>query len=248
MIRDVRIGAAIFLVSAAVTLPTIAQAILLATAWMLPHLLPSVFTPATPQRQAAWYRFQLFAVLFVVASVIIQGVFGPEPRLPIPFVQLSGEGLERGLAISLRAILILTGVLAIVLPMQPLQLAEWLTRFRLPVGIPVAILLSLQLVEELPETINRIRGAQRSRGLQLDGPLPIRLRAARFLITPVVMRSLEGSLERATALQLRGLLTPTGQERLPLMHPTAGTFLLGLAFILLLTRVLQWLGYLPSIA
>lgn len=248
MIRDVRAGAALLMFAAAATLPPMAQAILLAVAWMLPHLLPSVFSPATPQRWEAWRRLHVFAMLFVIVSVVVQGVFGPGPRLEIPMVPLSVEGLETGLGISLRAVLVLTGIFVTLMSMEPLELAHWLTRLRLPIGIPVAILLSLQLVEDLPETIRRIRSAQRSRGLRIEGNLPTRLRALRFLITPVVMRSLEGSLERATALQLRGLLEPLPLERRRTPFGTLG-FLLGMsAVLLILYRILVWTGHLPPIA
>lgn len=247
MIRDVRAGTALFLFAAAITLPPLAQSVLLGLAWVLPYLLPSAFTPSTSQRWDAWHRFQLFALFFVIASVLIQGVFGTEPHLAIPLVPLSAEGLETGLEISLRAILFLTGIFVMLMPMQPLELAHWLLRLRLPVGIPVAILLSLHLVEDLPETVRRIRSAQRSRGLRIDGSLAARLRALRFLVTPVVMRTLEGSLERATALQLRGLLEPMPLVTRPADLGGLGIGLTVAAILLVLYRILAWLGLLPSI-
>jgi energy-coupling factor transporter transmembrane protein EcfT len=166
----------------------------------------------------------------------------------VSFVSLSTQGIEVGLQISLRAVLILTGIFVMLLPLQPLELAHWLTRLRLPVGIPAAILLSMQLVEDLPETIRVIRRAQRSRGLRTDGHFASRLRALRFLVTPMVMRSLEGSLERATALQLRGLLEPIPLPPSPARHGIVGAILVALAVFLLILRVLQWTGLLPSIA
>jgi energy-coupling factor transporter transmembrane protein EcfT len=247
MIRDVRASTAILLIVAALTLPPTAQAFLLASAWMLPHLFPSMFMPATPQRRIAWCRFQPFALMFVVLSVLIQGIFGPDPRFDLVMVRFSAEGMETGLEISLRAILILTGILAALMPMRPLEMSHWLTKLGLPAGIPVAILLSLQMVEDLPETVRRIRRAQRSRGLRLEGSLPARLRAFRFLITPVVMRSLEGSIERATALQLRGLLDPLPRESAAPRSGAIGIVLLLLAIGLIIIRILEWLRPLPSI-
>jgi energy-coupling factor transporter transmembrane protein EcfT len=157
------------------------------------------------------------------------------------------EGLETGLTISLRTILILTGIFVTLMSMEPLALAHWLTRMRLPVGIPVAILLSLQLVEDLPDTIRRIRAAQRSRGLRVEGSLAMRLRALRFLITPVVMRSLEGALERATALQLRGLLEPLPLDQRSPAFASLGILLAVIAVLLIAYRILEWTGYLPPI-
>jgi energy-coupling factor transporter transmembrane protein EcfT len=247
MIRDLRVGMAAFLVASSLSLPTMLQALLIGGAWMLPHLLPRVFTPSTPQRQSAWNRFQPFSVFFVFLSVTIQGVFGPEPRLEIPAIPLSVEGMELGLSLSLRAILLLTGVLVMMMPMPPLELANWLAFLRLPIGIPIAILLSIQLVEELPEAIQRILRAQRSRGVRLDGTLRGRFRALRFLVTPVVMRTLEHSLERATALQMRGLLSPVRFDARPRPYGDTGLALVWFAGILLVLRFLQWSALLPSI-
>jgi energy-coupling factor transporter transmembrane protein EcfT len=238
---------AVLLIVAAVTLPSMAQAVLLAVAWLLPHVSPRLFLPATPQRRTAWVRFQPFAVFFVFLSVLIQGWFGEGPRLDLPYVSLSIQGVEVGLQISLRAVLILTGILIFFMPLQPLELAHWLTRLRLPVGIPIAILLSLQLVEDLPATIETIRRSQRSRGLRIDGSFTSRLRALRFLITPIVMRTLEGSLERATALQLRGLLVPIPIPLPRAQHGIIGAILFALAVLLLILRILQWTGLSPSI-
>jgi energy-coupling factor transporter transmembrane protein EcfT len=111
----------------------------------------------------------------------------------------------------------------------------------------VAILLSLQLVEDLPEAIRRIQRAQRSRGLRLDGSLAARWRGLRYLVTPVVMRTLEGSLERATALQMRGLLNPISE--VPALRPFGGVGvgLVVLALLLLCLKILQWFELLPSI-
>lgn len=248
MIRDVRLGTALFLMVAAVAFPPMLQAVLLAVAWLLPHVAPSSFLPATPQRRAAWARFQPFAVLFVFLSILIQGSFGEGPRLNVAIFSLSVEGIDTGLQISLRAVAILTGILVMLMPLQPLELAQWLTRLRLPVGIPVAILLALQLVEDLPETIQGIRRAQRSRGRRIDGHFLRRLRALRYLVNPVVMKALEGSLERATALQLRGLLQPVPAPPAPGSHGTVGSVLVVLAILLLILRVLQWIGLSPSIA
>lgn len=248
MIRDVRVGTALFLIVAAVALPSMLQAFLLALAWLLPHVAPSIFLPATPQRRTAWARFQPLSVLFVFLSIVIQGAFGEGPRLDVPYVPLAIEGIETGLQISLRAVLILTGIFVMLMPLQPLELAHWLTRLRLPIGIPTAILLSLQMVEDLPETVQGIRRAQRSRGLRIDGSFVARLRGLRYLVTPVVMRSLEGSLERASALQLRGLLQPIPVPPTPTSHGPLGAILVVAAIFLFFLRVLQWIGLLPSIA
>lgn len=247
MIRDVRLATGAFVLACALALPPIPQALLLAVVWLLPHLGPSVFTPASPSRSTVWAKFQPYSVVFVFLSVVIQGAFGPAPRMEMPLPPLSPEGMEMGLVTSLRAILLLSGVLAVLLPLPPLELAGLLSRLRLPIGLPIAVLLSLLLIEELPRTIRQTRVAQLSRGLDLSGGLLKRIRALRSLLTPLVMRTLEGSLERATALQLRGLTDPIRLEHPPTPLPRLAAVLFALSVLLLIVWILQWTGLLQPI-
>ncbi len=242
MIKNTRLATGVVLLVSALALPPLVRAALVAVVWMLPSLVPSVFTPATESRRRVWRRFQPYAVLFIVLSVVIQGWFGPEPTFDLYVHSLSVSGMETGLDTALRAILILSAVLVVLLPLRPLELAGVLAGLRLPLGIPVAVLLSLQLIEDMPRTIQRTRAAQRSRGLSFEGGSVARMLALRNLITPVIVRTLEGSLERATALQLRGLTDPILPESEGPAHSRWALVLHGVAVLLFLYWILAWAG------
>ncbi len=247
MIRDVRLATGAFVLACSLALPPIPQALLLAVVWLLPYVAPTVFTPASYSRRAVWTRFQPYSVVFVFLSVVIQGAFGPAPRMEVPLPPLSPDGMELGLVTSLRAILLLNGVLVVLLPLPALELAGLLSRLRLPIGLPIAVLLSLHLIEELPRSIRQARIAQLSRGVDFSGGYLKRIAALRYLLTPLVLRTLEGSLERATALQLRGLTDPIRLDHPPTLFPRIAVALFAIAALLLIVWILQWTGFLPPI-
>lgn len=240
--NDLRIATGALLLACALAFPPLVRAVLVALVWLLPTVVPSMFTPATESRWRVWRRFQPYAVLFILLSVAIQGWFGPDPTINASFFSYSVSGMEAGLDTALRAILLLSTVLVVLLPLKPLQLADILARLRLPVGVPVAILLSLQLIEDMPRTIRRTRSAQRSRGLTFDGSFLSRLLALRNLVTPVIVRTLEGSLERATALQLRGLTDPIIPHAEGPSHSRLVSALYVLATIVFVYWILTWAG------
>ena len=240
--RDIRIAAGAVFMAAALGLSPLVHALLIAFIWVLPIALPSVFAPSTDSRRRVWIRLQPFAVIFILISVLMQGVFGLPPRLEVPLVPMSVDGMENGLQTSLRAVLVLSTALLVLLPLNPLELAAFLARLRFPLGVPIALLLSLQLVEDLPRTITSTRSAQLSRGLRFDGSPVARFRALRNIITPVIVRTLEVSIERATALHLRGLTQPILPT--PQMLPMSrwSPILYGIAFLLFVSWILEWAG------
>jgi energy-coupling factor transporter transmembrane protein EcfT len=67
---------------------------------------------------------------------------------------------------------------------------------------------ALQIIPQMLESVDRIRDAQRARGLETEGPLTTRARAYLPLLLPVVLSSLVATQERAMALEVRGFGLP----------------------------------------
>ena len=61
-----------------------------------------------------------------------------------------------------------------------------------------------QILPQMMATKDTITDAQRSRGMETDGNLLVRMKAFLPLISPVVMSSLINTRERAIALEVRG--------------------------------------------
>jgi energy-coupling factor transport system permease protein len=150
------------------------------------------------------FGFVLF-ILFTV--VLIQGLFKAEneTRLfqlgPLIFYQ---EGLLYALTISLRMLNMVGAFLILVLTTQPSDLVEALVRRGLSPRFGYVLSSVFQIIPQMIATMETIMDAQRSRGMETEGRLSVRIKAFLPLIGPVVLQSLINTKERAMALEVRG--------------------------------------------
>lgn len=249
MIRDPRTGVILVIAAAPLMLSPLGLAILIFVAWQLP-LLP-YFRPISTQRKIAWERFQRSSLAFVVAAVVINGTFGGGERLfQSPVGHLSIDGLEFGLQTSLRLVVVTTSAILYILPLSSFELADRLRSWRLPVGIPVALLLALQVLEHLSEDIRRIQDAQTARGIVIRGSFLPTVRGLRILLAPLVFRSLTSSIDRAVGFQLRRLHlrkipNAPGKENLPSNTRIGSLAMSVLVWSTFLYGILAWMGIAP---
>src|SRR5699024_2548130 len=89
----------------------------------------------------------------------------------------------------------------------PDELVERLIKMGLSPKIGYVLLSVLQIIPQMRGTMGKITDAQRSRGMETEGNLFIRIKAFFPLIGPVVLNSLNDTRERAIALEMRGFNT-----------------------------------------
>ena len=109
------------------------------------------------------------------------------------------------LRIVIRVINIVTAFLLLVLTTKPADLVEELVRRGLSPRLGYVLDSIFQILPQMVKTTRTIMDAQRSRGLETEGNLWVRVKAFLPLIGPVVMSSLIHAKERALALEVRGL-------------------------------------------
>lgn len=196
----------------------ITKLIYAAAAIVIPFILPSFYIAGTCLLISLillWIgrvlsrALPLFAfVLFVLATVmIIQGLFYPgnkEIALQLWILDFYKEGLRFGLGISLRALNIVSAFSILVLTTKPSDLVDALVRKGLSPRFGYVLNSVFQIVPQMIATVGTITDAQRSRGLETEGRLLVRIKALIPLLGPVVISSLIQAKERALALQVRG--------------------------------------------
>ncbi|MFS8514223.1 MAG: energy-coupling factor transporter transmembrane protein EcfT [Planifilum fulgidum] len=188
----------------AISVPLILPSMAVSFLWMLISL--ALLAAARVIRQS----FPVFAFVFLVlvTVVLIQGWFYPGNRTPLfgaePFV-FYAEGLMNALRIVIRVINIVTAFLLLVLTTKPADLVEELVRRGLSPRLGYVLDSIFQILPQMVNTTRTIMDAQRSRGLETEGNLWVRVKAFLPLIGPVVMSSLIHAKERALALEVRGI-------------------------------------------
>ncbi|MGH7776606.1 MAG: energy-coupling factor transporter transmembrane component T family protein [Candidatus Dormibacterales bacterium] len=152
----------------------------------------------------------LAAVLIAPLAVLlllVQGLVNPANRTilvalgPIPFYL---EGLKVAAVSLLRIACLVTATFLFSTTTRPADLAEALMQKGLSARIGYVIQATLQVIPEMLSAADRIRDAQRARGLETEGGLVLRARAYIPLLAPLVLSSLVSTQERAMALEVRG--------------------------------------------
>ncbi|MBZ9685552.1 energy-coupling factor transporter transmembrane protein EcfT [Clostridium estertheticum] len=147
-----------------------------------------------------------FSMIILLSIIIIQGLFkagNKTPAFHIGNAIFYKEGLLFALEICIRVINILCAFAILVLTTKPSDLIECLVRRGLSPKIGYVLSSVLQIIPQMTATMETITDAQRSRGMETEGKLSVRIKAFLPLIGPVVMNSLINTRERAMALEVR---------------------------------------------
>lgn len=151
----------------------------------------------------------VFAGVAVIAVtfLLVQGLVYPgnlAPAVSLGPVTLYREGLLLGLRLALRLYNILAATLILVLVTSPSALVEALVRRGVSPRFGYVLISVLQIIPNMVASTQTIMDAQRSRGMETEGSLWVRLRAFIPLMGPFVTSSLIATEERALALEVRG--------------------------------------------
>jgi len=161
--------------------------------------------------------------LFVAAGLLVpitlllalvQSLANPHNQtviLPLGPLAVHREGLYIGLLAALRIADLVAATFLFSFTTRPADLAEALMQRGLSPRFGYVIQSALQIIPQSLETADRIRDAQRARGLETEGPLPRRARAFIPLLLPLVLSALVATQERAMALEVRGFGLKVGR-------------------------------------
>jgi energy-coupling factor transport system permease protein len=109
----------------------------------------------------------------------------------------------------------------------------------------MVLLLTLHFLDQLPMRIRQIFLAQQARGAPVDSGFLSRTRSLFSVLSPLVLSSIVESIDRGTALELRGFLNrhQPAEELSSEKDTTRGATLLFLALgvILFVYTIAQWL-------
>lgn len=148
-----------------------------------------------------------FSLIILVTVVIIQGLFRAGNKTPlfnIGSIVFYKEGTYFGLALCSKVINILCAFSLLVLTSSPSNIIESVVRKGLSPKIGYVLSSVLQIIPQMSSNMSTITDAQRSRGMETEGKLSVRIKAFFPLIGPVVMNSIVNTKERAMALEVRG--------------------------------------------
>lgn len=195
-----KLAITLFLISLALAVPGLWTAYLIFLLGALPLALWGGI--ARPLWSALWKIILPFAI----SMFLIQGFFwtGGTPIYSLGPLSLKEEGLLFAARITGRLLTIMGSFLLFSLATPPDDLMIALEERGVPNSLTYIILSTIQLVPGLQSRAGKIRDAQRSRGLETEGGLWLRVKSLVPLVEPLVLGSIIDVDERAIALEARG--------------------------------------------
>ncbi|BEV73017.1 energy-coupling factor transporter transmembrane component T [Paludibacterium sp. THUN1379] len=184
-----------------------------------------------------------FSMLVLISVVIIQGMFHSENReLQFTFAGMHfyREGLLFSAAICIRVVNILCAFAILVLTTRPSDLIESLVRQGLSPHLGYVLSSVLQIIPQMTATMETITDAQRSRGMETEGSLLVRIKAFLPLIGPVVMNSLISTRERSLALEVRAFSSRAQKTFLNEEQRSGVDRLLKIGLVLAMLAAIVW--------
>lgn len=148
-----------------------------------------------------------FSFTILVTIFIIHGLFNTDNEnvlFTLWGLSFYKEGVMYATRISLNILNMLLCFAIFVLTTKPTDLVEDMERIGFSPRFGYIISSVFQIIPQMISTMSTITDAQRSRGLETEGKLWVRVKAFIPLIAPVVMSSLSNTRERAIALEVRG--------------------------------------------
>lgn len=150
------------------------------------------------------------SIILIISIIIVQGIFHPENETALFTlfgISFYKEGLSYAALLTLRVINMLSAFGVLILTTKHDELIERLIKKGMSPKLGYVFLSVLQLIPEMKSSVGKISDAQRSRGMETEGNLMVRMKAFFPLIGPVVLNSLNDTRERAIALEVRGFNT-----------------------------------------
>lgn len=181
---------------------------------------------------------------FVLLTVlIIQGLFwsgNTTPLFNIGPAVFYKEGLNFAFGILVNVINILLSFCVLILTTKPSDMIENFVRKGFSPRFGYVFISVFQIIPQMTETMSTITDAQRSRGMETEGKLWVRIKAFIPLISPVIMSSLINTKERALALEVRGFNSKKKRTFLNEQVKTGADIYIQIALLLCIIAALIW--------
>ncbi|TFG96333.1 energy-coupling factor transporter transmembrane protein EcfT [Candidatus Thorarchaeota archaeon] len=145
-----------------------------------------------------------FQVLITVNGTVL-GFVIPQLNNFGPFIPITDYGLERGLSIASRFLLVVLSSMLFVAVTDPTLLAHSLTRLRIPYRYSFALVIALRFLPLFDSENQIVRMAQKSRGIQPEvGGFRKILRTIQYTFFPLLVSSLSRVESLSISMDGRG--------------------------------------------
>jgi energy-coupling factor transport system permease protein len=203
------------------------------------------FRPLSQRSAAAFSKFIIYSIAVAVFIVFLNALFIRNGSVVATLLGFSfyEDGLLFGLRTASRLILLSFSVLMFFISTPLTVFIDYLQSKGLPPYLVLMLLLTLHFLDHLPSRIHQIFLAQQARGAPVDAGVVSRTKALLSILSPLVLSSIVESIERGTALELRGFLSRPVASRKP-EHADTRMNLLAMCFYFMSLVIIAYSIYL----
>lgn len=229
----------------AFALPWAVQATLVLLIIAARYAIPA-YKPQSSRASSAFTRFLFYSAAAAVLIIVLNAALmsGGAQWRTILGMTFHEEGFTFGIRTICRLLLLSFSILVFFVSTPLPELVHFLQHRGMSPSLTMILLLTLHFLDQLPAKIHQIFLAQQARGAPVDANLLARTRALLTILSPLVLSSIVESIERGTALELRGFLhrrraKPDNSEEKGRNLLTATLLILSL--IVIIVALAQWL-------
>lgn len=181
-------------------------------------------------------------LVLIVMMFVLQAFFYPGETIlwRIGIFSIKMEGLEYALSLSSK--ILVTGG-SIILYFMVTSVAHFiysLEKRGLPPTIAYVFLSTIQLVPQMMKKAQVIMNAQKSRGLETEGSILLRVKSFTPVIGPLILSSIVGTEERAITLEARAFTAPVKKTSLISLEKTTVDIFIKWFVVLYMIGVIVW--------
>lgn len=210
-----------------------------------------------------WYGFAGFLLCVIIAfavkegisyiktirnSLMILGIFmfimrslfseGTDVLLTLGPLSVTSEGVENGLGM-VSAVLALGGALLLFFKITPVkEITAALENSGMSPTATYVVLSAIQMIPEMKKQSNVIMDAQKTRGVETEGKISVRIKAFIPTLGPLVLSSIANTEERVITLESRAFTAPVKKTRLFMIKKKAIDKVIQIILLLLLIGII----------
>lgn len=184
-----------------------------------------------------------FSFTLIIVIFLVQGMFNHSNEtllFSVWKVKFYKEGVLYATRIGCNILNMLLSFAIFVLTTSPTDLVDELEKSGFSPKFGYIINSVFQVLPQMIATKDTITDAQRSRGMETEGKLSVRMKAFIPLISPVVMSALINTRERAIALEVRGFGRKVKKTWLSDREKQKCDRPIGIVLVLLIIATILW--------
>ncbi|MEO1769794.1 energy-coupling factor transporter transmembrane component T family protein [Candidatus Enterococcus ferrettii] len=183
------------------------------------------------------------SIVLIVLFIFLIQVFiikNPDSQPIWAFVSFSQLGLATSIDTSTRIIAISSSIIWFFQATSVKDIIHALELAKVSKKVTFVIASTIQLVPQMSKLSQTISDAQKSRGIETEGSLMIRVKAFVPMMGPLVLSSIQQTEERVLTLESRGFSSTTQKTSIYAIKKSKWDYLIAIGAILIFIIYLVW--------